>query len=133
MPNAGWRSAPAGRSVGHCQATSRTDLSARSCRRRRVGRRFGLPAPKAITTVGAWLLGSDPALALTGRKCAPARLLREGDDFRETDIDEAVSKTVNQRPDAGDSPIRRDGPTRRTHINTTISNPPQLLIGASDR
>lgn len=63
--------------------------------RNAVGRGFGLPAPKAITTVGAWLLGSDPALALTGRKCVPTRLLREGYDFRETDIDEAVSKGVN--------------------------------------
>ncbi len=59
-----------------------------------VGRRFGVPAPRAVTTVGAWLLGSDPALALTGRKCVPARLLREGYAFRETDINEAVSKAV---------------------------------------
>lgn len=63
--------------------------------RKAVGRGFGLPAPKAITTAGAWLLGSDPALALTGRKCMPTRLLREGHHFRETDIDTAVSKAVN--------------------------------------
>lgn len=62
--------------------------------RKAVGRGFGLPAPKAITTAGAWLLGSDPALALTGRKCVPTRLLQEGYEFRETDIDAAVSKAV---------------------------------------
>jgi NAD dependent epimerase/dehydratase family enzyme len=50
--------------------------------RQAVGRRFGLPAPKAITTIGAWLLGSDPALALTGHRCVPTRLVEEGHDSR---------------------------------------------------
>ena len=34
-----------------------------------VGRQIGLPSPALITTVGAWILGSDPALAPTGRRC----------------------------------------------------------------
>lgn len=55
--------------------------------------RLGLPSPKPITTVGAWLLGSDPALALTGRRCVPTRLLHE---FATTHIDEAVHAAVQQ-------------------------------------
>ena len=46
-----------------------------------LGRRFGLPAPTPITVVGALLLGSDPALALTGRRCVPTRLVDEGFTF----------------------------------------------------
>lgn len=64
--------------------------------RNAVGRSFGLPAPKPITTVGAWLLGSDPALALTGRRCVPTRLTEEGYVFRDTDIDDAVAQAVRK-------------------------------------
>src|SRR5439155_18886470 len=32
--------------------------------REAVGRRMGIPSPSLFTKVGAWLLGSDPALAL---------------------------------------------------------------------
>lgn len=46
-----------------------------------AGRRFGLPSPAPVTTMGAWLLGSDPALALTGRRGMPQRLLDEGHTF----------------------------------------------------
>lgn len=59
-----------------------------------AGRRFGLPSPSPVTTIGAWLLGSDPALALTGRRCMPSRLLDEGYVFRSTNIDEAVRAAV---------------------------------------
>lgn len=60
-----------------------------------VGRRFGLPSPTLVTQAGAWLLGSDPALALTGRRCVPARLLDEGYRFKVTEIDEAVRLAVS--------------------------------------
>ncbi len=43
--------------------------------------------------MGAWLLGSDPALALTGRKCVPTRLLREGHHF-----ERPTSTRQSQRP-----------------------------------
>ena len=59
-----------------------------------VGRRFGFGAPALVTTIGAWLLGSDPALALTGRRCVPSRLLCEDSDFGVTTIDHAVSLAV---------------------------------------
>lgn len=62
--------------------------------RHAVGRRFGLPAPAPLTKMGAWLLGSDPALALTGRRCVPTRLLADGYEFRQTDIDATVAQAV---------------------------------------
>jgi NAD dependent epimerase/dehydratase family enzyme len=37
------------------------------------------------------MLRTDPALALTGRRAVPARLLNAGFDFRHPDIDEALS------------------------------------------
>ncbi len=62
--------------------------------RKAVGRSFGLGTPGLITTVGAWLLGSDPGLALTGRRCVPTRLLAEGYHFKITDIDQAVAQAI---------------------------------------
>lgn len=49
--------------------------------RKLVGRRVGLPTPAALVRVGALALGSDPALALTGRRAVPRRLLDEGFEF----------------------------------------------------
>ena len=65
-----------------------------SAYRAAVGRRIGLPSPGLLTKIGAWALGSDPALALTGRRCIPARLLADGYQFKITEIDEAVLKAV---------------------------------------
>ncbi len=62
-----------------------------SAYRAAVGRRLGLPSPAIITKVGAWLIGSDPALALTGRRCVPGRLLEEGYRFEIPEIEPAVS------------------------------------------
>ncbi len=60
-----------------------------------VGRRFGLPSPSRLTTAGAWLMGSDPALALTGRRCVPTRLLAHGFHFAETDLHDVVAHAVH--------------------------------------
>ena len=62
--------------------------------RRLVGRRFGLPSPEWVTHIGAWLLGSDPALALTGRRAVPTRLLEEGYDFAIPDFEDAAALAV---------------------------------------
>lgn len=59
-----------------------------------VGRRFGLASPRLLTTIGAWLLGSDPALALTGRRCVPTRLLSEHHHFRTRHVGVAVQRAV---------------------------------------
>ncbi len=71
--------------------------------RHAVGRRFGIPSPGIITEIGAWLLGSDPALALTGRRCIPGRLLDEGYEFKVTSIDEAVRLAVDSSQDRNGS------------------------------
>ena len=63
-----------------------------------VGRSFGIPSPSFIVKTGAMLLGSDPALALTGRRCVPRRLLDEGYEFHVTSIDEAVKLAVDAQP-----------------------------------
>ena len=65
--------------------------------RQAVGRRFGIGAPSLVTKIGAWVIGSDPALALTGRRCVPTRLLDEGMRFEITEIDDAVATALNDQ------------------------------------
>lgn len=59
-----------------------------------LGRRFGLPAPAPVAFVGAILLGSDPALALTGRRCVPTRLIAEGFEFSIPRFPEAAARAL---------------------------------------
>ncbi len=59
-----------------------------------AGRKFGLSSPAWLTRVGAFLLFSDPALALTGRRCEPTRLLREGFRFEIPWLEDAVAATA---------------------------------------
>lgn len=59
--------------------------------RRSVGRRAAPPTPKALVHLGAVVLRTDPALALTGRRAVPARLLAAGFGFRHPDLDEALA------------------------------------------
>lgn len=46
-----------------------------------VGRHWGLASPRIVTRIGARIIGSDPALALTGRRAVPTRLVEEGYTF----------------------------------------------------
>ena len=48
------------------------------------------PTPAALVYLGARLLRTDPALALTGRRCVPARLLRAGFTFRFPELGPAL-------------------------------------------
>jgi uncharacterized protein len=66
--------------------------------RRAVGRRQGLPSPAPLTWLGAWLLGSDPQLALTGRRATPARLAREGHRFAYPTLAQALAATDISHP-----------------------------------
>ena len=59
--------------------------------RRSVGRPAAPPTPQVLVRMGAVLLRTDPALALTGRRAVPARLLNAGFHFRHPDIDEALA------------------------------------------
>jgi uncharacterized protein len=49
------------------------------------------PTPQALVRLGAVVLRTDPALALTGRRAMPARLVDAGFNFRHPDIDEALA------------------------------------------
>lgn len=62
--------------------------------RAHAGRTFGLPSPAWLTRLGAPMLGSDPDLALTGRRVVPTRLLAEGFEFSVPTFDEAFSQAV---------------------------------------
>ncbi len=59
--------------------------------RRAAGRPVAPPAPAWLVRAGAVLLRTDPALALTGRRCVPARLAGLGFGFRLPQIDAALA------------------------------------------
>lgn len=65
--------------------------------RRSVGRPAAPPTPKLLVRLGAMALRTDPALALTGRRAVPARLLNAGFEFRHPDIDEALADLMARR------------------------------------
>lgn len=48
------------------------------------------PTPAALVHLGAVVLGTDTALALTGRRCVPARLLELGFAFTYPRLDGAL-------------------------------------------
>jgi NAD dependent epimerase/dehydratase family enzyme len=59
--------------------------------RRSLGRPAAPPTPAFLVRLGAVLLRTDPALALTGRRAVPARLLENGFRFTHPDLDEALT------------------------------------------
>ncbi len=75
-----------------------TDLMA--ALRRSLGRPAAPPTPAALVRLGAVLLRTDPALALTGRRAVPARLLESGFRFAHPDLDEALAD-LRTRQSAG--------------------------------
>ncbi len=56
-----------------------------------VGRPWSPPAPGMGVRVAAWLMRSDPELALLGRRCVPTRLMNEGFTFRFPHVGDAVN------------------------------------------
>jgi uncharacterized protein (TIGR01777 family) len=69
--------------------------------RRSVRRPAAPPTPAPLVRLGAMVLRTDPALALTGRRASPARLLETGFEFRHPDLDEALADLSARRNDAG--------------------------------
>lgn len=59
--------------------------------RRALRRPPALPTPTQAARAGAWLMGTDPALALTGRRCVPAKLEGAGYEFAWPMIDSAIA------------------------------------------
>lgn len=69
--------------------------------RRSVRRPAAPPTPTALVRLGAMVLRTDPALALTGRRAVPARLLESGFEFRHPDLDEALADLGARRTALG--------------------------------
>jgi uncharacterized protein (TIGR01777 family) len=67
-----------------------TNAEFMSAFRRAWNRPAAPPTPAWLLMLGAALLRSDPALALTGRRCVPARLAHLGFSFRYPEIDAAL-------------------------------------------
>jgi uncharacterized protein (TIGR01777 family) len=57
------------------------------------------PTPAPVVRVGAMLLRTDPALALTGRRCVPSRLLDSGFSFSYPRLGPALANLL-QSPEA---------------------------------
>jgi uncharacterized protein (TIGR01777 family) len=67
--------------------------------RRALHRPISPPTPAPLVRVGALLLRTDPALALTGRRCVPARLQQAGFEFTQPDLHAAIRALLtNSRP-----------------------------------
>lgn len=58
--------------------------------RRAVHRPWSPPAPRFAVHVGALLMRTEPSLALTGRRCVPARFVAQGFTFHHPDLDETL-------------------------------------------
>jgi hypothetical protein len=67
---------------------------------RKVTRRpVAPPTPAPLVRLGAVVLRTDPALALTGRRAVPARLTEAGFEFRHPDLDGALADLMARRSD----------------------------------
>ena len=65
--------------------------------RKVLHRPAALPTPAALVHLGARVLGTDPALALTGRRCVPARLLEADFVFTYPRLDGALEDLLSNR------------------------------------
>jgi uncharacterized protein (TIGR01777 family) len=65
--------------------------------RTRLRRPWSPPTPTPLVHVGAFLLRTDPALALTGRRCVPKRLVEAGFRFEHPSFPDAVADLVGAR------------------------------------
>jgi NAD dependent epimerase/dehydratase family enzyme len=68
--------------------------------RKSVRRPWSPPVPGPLVRVGAWMMRTDPELALMGRRCVPTRLLREGFRFEFPELEGALEDLLS-RPGAG--------------------------------
>lgn len=63
--------------------------------RQHLNRTWAPPTPALLVKVGAWMLGSDPQIALTGRRCFPARLLEAEFNFELAELESALADLFN--------------------------------------
>jgi len=62
--------------------------------RKAYGKPFGLPAPKWLLTIGAWLIGTETELILKSRWVVPTRLMEAGYQFKFPGIKEAIENCI---------------------------------------
>jgi uncharacterized protein len=62
--------------------------------RRAVRRPWSPPTPAPLVRLGSLLLGTDPELALYGRRCVPTRLINEGFTFRFPTVDQSLDNLL---------------------------------------
>lgn len=65
-----------------------------------VHRPWSPPTPRPLVHLGAFLMGSDPALALTGRRCVPRRLMDAGFMFEHERFDAALAALLADASEA---------------------------------
>ncbi|WP_167050906.1 DUF1731 domain-containing protein [Salinibacterium sp. ZJ77] len=65
--------------------------------RRVVRMPIGIPAPRPVLEVGAWLIRTETELLLKSRWVLPERLTRAGFEFAVPDLEDAVRRVVAQR------------------------------------
>lgn len=65
--------------------------------RQALHRPWSPPTPRPLVHAGALLMRTDPALALTGRRCVPRRLADAGFDFGYPTFDDAVADLASSR------------------------------------
>ncbi len=63
--------------------------------RKALHRPWSPRVPKPMVRIGAWLMRTDPELALLGRRCVPTRLMREGFDFRFPELPRALAQVFH--------------------------------------
>ncbi len=56
------------------------------------------PAPAPFVRLGSWLLGTEAELALTGRRCLPARVLEESYQFQYWELERALADIFQSGP-----------------------------------
>jgi NAD dependent epimerase/dehydratase family enzyme len=57
------------------------------------------PTPRPLVHLGARVMRTDPALALTGRRCVPRRLLEAGFEFQHPTFESAMQALLAGRAD----------------------------------
>lgn len=65
--------------------------------RRAVGMPVGLPAPRPVLEVGAWMIRTETELLLKSRWVVPERLLDAGYTFRYAELEPAITEIVAER------------------------------------
>jgi uncharacterized protein (TIGR01777 family) len=64
--------------------------------RRAVHRPWSPPVPALISHIGAWLMGTEASLALTGRRCAPKRFFEKDFQFEFPELRGALKNIFPQ-------------------------------------